>query len=111
MNKTGEVWTAQIKCFKIGSISALSDKRFKSYAHLNINYIAKHDKKIIIFHFNIEFLAFLFRYKNLNGMVRKAQIMCFKIGSILAFSDKWFRSYAFLKVGCLAKNSFKNHGS
>ena len=74
MNKTGEVWIAQIKCFKMGSISALSNK-------------------------------------NLIGVVRKAQIMCFKMGSISAFSDKWFRSYAFLKVGCLAKNSFKNHGS
>ena len=111
MNKTGEVWTAQMKCFKMGSISALSDQWFKSYACLNVNYIAKHDKKIIIFHFNIEFLAFLFRYKNLNSVVRKAQLMCSKMGSISAFSDKWFRSYAFLKVGCLAKNSFKNHGS
>ena len=88
MNKTGEVWTAQIKCFKMGSISALSDKWFKSYARLNVNYIAKHDKKIIIFHFNIEFLAFLFRQKNLIGVVGKAQIMCFKMGSISAFSDK-----------------------
>ena len=39
MNKTGEVWTAQIKCFKMGSISALLDKQFKGYAYLNINHI------------------------------------------------------------------------
>ena len=56
MKKTSEVWKALAKGFKMGSIRTLSDKRFRSYAYLQVDGVAKNGQNHVFFTLMLNFL-------------------------------------------------------